>query len=53
LQISKIINSDQRYIRSTDCLNATEQLEKKMSKREAQDLLTKLTVDMWLYNVSE
>lgn len=51
-QIAKIVASEQRCIHSIDCLNAADELEKKMTKKEAQEFLVKLAADKWLLNVS-
>ena len=38
-------------VSSTDALNVTDQLEKKMTKKEAQDLLQRLREDCWVHLV--
>ena len=52
-KIAKIVASEQRCIHSIDCLNAADELEKKMTKKEAQEFLVKLAAEKWLLNVSD
>ena len=48
LQIESIVDSDDGVMSSTDALNLTSQLEKKMLKKDAEDLISKFERDNWL-----
>ncbi|KAK2176673.1 hypothetical protein NP493_647g00000 [Ridgeia piscesae] len=46
--IESIVDSDDGVMSSTDALNLTSQLEKKMLKKDAEDLISKFERDNWL-----
>lgn len=46
--IESIVDSDNGLLSSTDALNLTSQLEKKMLKKDAEDLISKFERDNWL-----
>ena len=52
LQIEAIVDTADGLLTSTDALNLTSQLDKKMLKNEAQELLTQFQRDKWLEIVS-